>query len=197
MTRRTAGGFMAVGLAALLAGGLALRPALAQTGARWLHVRVVDGGDKAESVKVNVPVSVLETMAEVINDEHVKDGRIHLGGDGLDADQLRKMWQAVRSSQDMEFVTIQSDDATVKVAKSGRYLLAKVDGTGHGDGAEKIEVKVPLDVLDALLDAPDGQLNLKAALQALAAHDDGALVQVHDGTSDVRVWIDSKADADI
>jgi hypothetical protein len=192
-----AGGWVAAGLAALVVGGLALTPALGQTGGRWLHVRVVDGGEKAESVKVNVPVSVLETLADVIKDEHIKDGKINLGGEGLDADQLRKMWQAVRNSQDMEFVTVQSDDQTVKVAKSGRYLLAKVDGTGHGPGASKVEVKVPLDVVDALLNAPDGQLNVKAALQALAAYEDGALVQVHDGTSDVRVWIDSKAEADI
>jgi hypothetical protein len=195
MTRTTAGGWVAGGVAALLAAGLALAPALAQTGGRWLHVRVVDGSEKAASVKVNLPVSVLETMAQSIEDDHFRDGKIEIGHDGFDAAQLQDLWKAIRASQDMEFVTVESDDATVKVAKSGKYLLANVDGR-DGDGG-KVQVKVPLDVVDALLSAPKGQLNVKAAIEALAKHDDGALVQVHDGSNDVKVWIDSKAEADV
>ncbi len=195
MTRTTMGGWMAGGVAALLAAGLALAPALAQSGGRWLHVRVVDGSVKAASVKVNLPVSVLETMAQSIEDDHFHDGKIEIGHDGIDAARLQEMWKAIRASQDMEFVTVESDDATVKVAKSGKYLLAKVDGH-DGDGG-KVDVRIPLDVVDALLQAPKGQLNVKGAIQALAAHDDGALVQVHDGANEVKVWIDSKAEADI
>jgi hypothetical protein len=182
-------------VAALLAAGLALAPALAQSGGRWLHVRVVDGSEKAASVKVNLPVSVLETMAQAIQDDHFRDGKIEIGHDGIDAAQLQAMWKAIRTSQDMEFVTVESDDASVKVAKSGKYLLAKVDGH-DGDGG-KVDVRIPLDVVDALLQAPQGQLNVKGAIEVLAAHDDGALVRVHDGASEVKVWIDSKAEADI
>jgi hypothetical protein len=195
MTRTKAGGWVAGGAAAVLAAGLALAPALAQSGGRWLHVRVVDGGDKAASVKVNLPISVLETMAQSIEDEHFKDGRIDIGHQGIDAEHLQEMWKALRSSQDMEFVTVESDDAQVRVAKSGKFLLAKVDG--HDGDHGRVEVKIPLDVVDALLQAPKGQLNVKAAIQALAAHEDGALVTVHDDKDDVKVWIDSKAEADV
>lgn len=195
MTRTTIGGWVAGGAAALLAAGLALAPALAQSGGRWLHVRVVDGSEKAASVKVNLPVSVLETMAQAIEDEHFRDGKIEIGHDGINAEQLQDLWKAIRASQDMEFVTVESDDATVKVAKSGKYLIAKVDGH-DGDGG-KVDVRIPIDVVDALLQAPKGQLNVKGAIQVLAAHDDGALVQVHDGANEVKVWIDSKAEADI
>jgi hypothetical protein len=118
MTRTTMGGWVAGGAAALLAAGLALAPALAQSGGRWLHVRVVDGSEKAASVKVNLPVSVLETMAQAIEDDHFRDGKIEIGHDGIDAAQLQDLWKAIRASQDMEFVTVESDDATVKVAKS-------------------------------------------------------------------------------
>jgi hypothetical protein len=197
MTSRTVGRWVAGGLAVATVLAMTLVAAPAQAGDRWLHVRVVERGDKGESVKVNLPIAVLETLANAIEDEHFKDGKVSLGGDGIDAEHLRQMWQAVRDSKDMEFVTVESDDETVRVAKSGRYMLVKVDGKGHGDEAEKVDVKVPLDVVDALLNAPDGRLNVKAALQALAAHEDGALVQVHDGSSDVHVWIDSKAEAEI
>src|SRR5262249_57626731 len=103
MKRTTAGGWVAGGAAALLAAGLALAPALAQSGGRWLHVRVVDGGDRAASVKVNLPVSVLETMAQSIEDEHYKDGKIEIGGhDALDAERLQGMGKAIRASPDKE-----------------------------------------------------------------------------------------------
>jgi hypothetical protein len=106
------------------------------------------------------------------------------------------MWQALRSSGDMEFVTIESDDETVRVARSGHYMLAKIEGSRDGDGSrERVDVKVPLKVVDALLDAPEGELNLKGALQILADYDDGDLVTIHDDSTDVRIWIDDRSDS--
>ena len=181
----------------VMAGGAASLRGADTTG-RWIHIRVMEKGDKGETVRVNLPVSVLETMASSIEAEHMKDGRIQLGNADVKAEDLRAMWQSIRSSRDMEFVTVESGDETVRVAKSGDYLLARVHGQdGDKDrdkDGEKVEVKVPIKVVDALLDAPEGQLNVKAALQVLAAHDAGDLVQVHDGDSHVRIWIDSRAD---
>ncbi len=179
--------------AALLAGAAAA----SETDGRWLHVRVKDRGNHGESVKVNLPISVLETMASSIEAEGMKDGRVQFADNDLSFDQIRSMWQAVRSSQDMEFVTVESGDETIRVAKSGGYLLAKIRGNEDGNkSGETVDIKVPLDVVDALLSAPKGELNVKAALQILAAHDAGALVEVHDGDSDVRIWIDSRANAE-
>jgi hypothetical protein len=179
--------------AALLAGAAGA----SETDGRWLHVRVKDKGDHAESVKVNLPISVLETMASSIEAESMKDGRVQFADNDLSSDQIRSMWQAVRSSQDMEFVTVESGDETIRVAKSGGYLLAKIRGNenGHKSG-ESVDIKVPLDVVDALLSAPKGELNVKAALQILASKDAGAIVEVHDDDTDVRIWIDSRANAE-
>jgi hypothetical protein len=182
-----------LGVLLVAAGSASLQGA--DTTGRWIHVRVMDRGEKGETVRVNLPVSVLETMASSIEAEHMKEGRIQLGDSGLKAEDLRAMWQSIRSSRDMEFVTVESGDETVRVAKSGEFLLAKVhDGQGGDKDGERVEVKVPIKVVDALLDAPEGQLNFKAALQALASHDAGDLVQVRDGSSHVRIWIDSRAD---
>jgi hypothetical protein len=95
----------------------------------------------------------------------------------------------------MEFVTVESDDAKVRIAKSGHFLLANVDPTDNGHES-KVQVRVPLEVVDALLDAPEGELNVKGALQALAAEHTGDLVTVSDGSSKVRIWIDERADAE-
>ena len=169
----------------------------AETAGRWLHVRVMDTGERQEKVKLNLPVSVLETLASSIEADHMKDGRVQLGDSGLKPEQLRAMWQALRSSGDMEFVTVESSDETVRVARSGNYMLAKIRSTRDGDkGRDRVDVKLPLKVVDALLDAPEGQLNFKGALQILAAQDEGDLVTIQDDTSDVRIWIDSRNDTE-
>jgi hypothetical protein len=199
MTRRTATGWKAAGLAVLLvAGGLAFWAAsAADTAGKWLHVRVVGDGDKNESVRVNLPIAVLETMAESIQAEHFKEGQVHLGDTGLKAAQLRAAWESIRTSKDMEFVTIDSDDENVRVAKAGRHLVIKVNEGGARGRRGTVDVKLPIEVMDALLDAPEGQLNVKAAIQALVEFGTGDIVQVHDGTSRVRIWIDDSSASDI
>jgi transcriptional regulator of met regulon len=183
-------------LGAALAAAMPVPAIGAGTEGRWLHVRVLDRSERVEKVRINLPLTMLETMASSMQAEHVKNGRVQMGDSGLTPDQLRAMWQSLRSSGDMEFVTIESDDETVRVARSGNYMLAKIEGSRDGDGSRgKVDVKVPLKVVDALLDAPEGELNFKGALQMLADYDDGDLVTIHDGTSDVRVWIDDRSDS--
>jgi len=199
MTRRSLAGWTMAG-ALVLAGGLASGLAAPADG-KWIHIRVVDGDDKATSVKVNMPVTALVSMADVIQDEHIKDGHVMIGHEGIDAQKLRNVWQSLRNAQDMEFITVESDDENVRVAKSGRFMIAKVNGHGHGPNSvdtngEQVQVRVPLEVVDALLDAPDGQLNIKSALEALASQHTGELVSVTDGSSKVKIWIDEKADTE-
>ncbi|HYV20693.1 MAG TPA: hypothetical protein VFC25_16840 [Verrucomicrobiae bacterium] len=198
MKRASLAGWAATGAAAVVATGLALA---APADGKWIHIRVIDGDDKATSVKVNMPVTALVSMADVIQDEHIKDGHIQIGHEGVDAAKLRDVWQSLRTAQDMEFITVESDDEDVRVAKSGRFMIAKVNGRGHGRNSvdtngEQVQVRVPLEVVDALLDAPDGQLNIKSALEALASQHSGELVTVTDGSSKVRIWIDDKAETD-
>jgi hypothetical protein len=73
------------------------------------------------------------------------------------------------------------------VSKSGDLLLIRVREDGD---EEKVEVKIPIAVVDALLSAPDGKLNLAAAIKALGEHGHGDLVTVRDRESHVRIWID-------
>jgi len=169
----------------------------AETTGRWIHIRVLDRSEREESVRINLPVGILETLAASIEADHMKGGRVRLGETGLKPDQVRAMWQALRSSGDMEFVTVESASETVRVARSGDYMLARIRSAGDGDkGREKVDLKVPLKVVDALLDAPEGELNLKGALQRLAEHDAGDLLTIQGGASDVRIWIDSRSTAE-
>ena len=124
MTRKGMAGWVA---AAALAVGVGAGIGLAAPAdGKWIHIRVVDGDDRQTNVKVNMPVSALISMADAIQDEHFKGGHVRIGEDGIDAAKLRDAWQSVRNARDMDFITVESDDETVKVAKSGRFMIARV-----------------------------------------------------------------------
>src|SRR6185436_6991024 len=76
MTRKGKAGLTAAGVLALTAGiatGLALA---GPADGKWIHIRVVDGDDRQSTVKVNMPVTALISMADAIEDEHFKDGHV-------------------------------------------------------------------------------------------------------------------------
>ena len=56
----------------------------------------------------------------------------------------------------------------------------------------EVEVKVPIRVVDALFSSGKDELDLVAALHALAAQGATELVSVKDQENTVRVWLDSK-----
>ena len=61
---------------------------------------------------------------------------------------------------------------------------------------QDVYVRVPLEVVDALFSAGPNELNLVAALHALASHGDTELVTVKDSENSVRVWVDAKNTSD-
>jgi hypothetical protein len=56
-------------------------------------------------------------------------------------------------------------------------------------------MKIPGAVVDALLSSPGEQLNLGAALKALARHGEGEIVTVTGDGETVRIWIDDNSDS--
>jgi hypothetical protein len=172
-------------------------------------------------VCVNVPLELAEKILPAINKNQLHGGKVTI--DKLDADgvDFRALLDAVRSSKDGEFVTVNGKDGEdVRVAKQGGFLLVHVtDASGHvthhhhadkdsadkkqGDGNQAakesvaanvshVEVKIPLSVVDALLSGKKDELDLIAGLHMLSAQGDTELVSVKDGEDTVRVWIDSK-----
>ncbi len=98
---------------------------------------------------------------------------------------------AVRTSKDGEFVTVQNKDSDVRVAKQSGYLFVHVFERTHPRKSQ-VEVKVPMKVVDALFSAGKDELDLVAALHALSSQGDTELVSVKDEENTVRVWLDSK-----
>jgi hypothetical protein len=61
---------------------------------------------------------------------------------------------------------------------------------------QDVYVRVPLEVVDALFSAGPDELNIVAALHALASHGDTELVTVKDSEKSVRIWVDAKNTAE-
>ena len=162
----------------------------------WLHVRV-DGHD-GEKVSVNLPLSLVEAAIPMISDAHFDQADfrlddIHWGhGNRISITDLRHLWQELESSPDMTFITVEDDDETVKVSKANGYLL--INAEEHDD--ESVEVRIPLSVVDALLSGDGETLDIRAAIEALAAHGEGELVGISESDEEVRVWIDSSSASD-
>lgn len=174
-------------------------PVLAQTSAKteqWIHVRVESKDNSGETVKVNVPVEMAVKVLPAIHHEQLQGGKVHISkGDLKDVD-LRALLDAVRSAKDGEYVTVESNEDNVRVSKNAGYLYVHVEEKKHGEKtakvASKVEVKVPIRVVDALFSAGKDELDIVAALEALSSNGDTELVSVKDDENTVHVWIDSK-----
>jgi len=207
--------------AVLAAAALALSPlgALAQTTSgqsttessapskdRWLHVRVISSDGNGETVRVNVPLELAEKVLPAVNHDRLHDGKVRIDDSRVNDVDLRAIVDAVRTTKDGEFVTVQKDDCDVRVAKQNNNLIVHVvEKCLHGKcGDEKgehakatgektqVEIKIPMKVIDALFSAGKDELDLVAALRALSAQGDQELVSVKDRENTVRVWLDSK-----
>jgi hypothetical protein len=179
---------------------------------QWIHVRVENKDNKEEKVRVNVPVEMAIKVLPAINKEQLHNGKVRIDDAHLNDVDLAALLDAVRTSKDGEYVTVQSHENDVRVAKNNGYLYINVTDKSpkhkevakDKDGKEvaklsaesKVEIKVPMKVVDALFSAGKNELDLVAALRALSASGDTELVRVKDADSTVHIWIDSKNIAD-
>jgi len=188
---------------------------------RWIHIRVVSSDNRGETVRVNVPLDMAEKVLPAINKDRLHGGKVRLDEMNCDGVDIKALLDAVRTTKDGEFVTVQSTDADVKVAKQAGYLLihatdksgshnfhrrhrqseeaTKEDGPEKSEKAvavgareSKVEVKVPMKVIDALFSAGKSELDIVAALRALSSFGDTELVSVKADDNTVRIWLDSK-----
>jgi hypothetical protein len=160
---------------------------------RYLHVRV-DGATAGERVRVNVPLSLAEKILPAIDSGDLHNGRVRICKADLDNVDIRAILDAVRTSPDNEFVTVEEHDQHVRVAKSGGNLVVHViDKDRH---PETVDVTIPMTVVDALVaTAKSDELDIAAAIRALSDAGASFLVTVHDAEQDVRIWVDGQSTA--
>lgn len=158
---------------------------------RWLHVRVSNPSKNEETVRVNVPLELAEKVLPTINKDRLHSGRVRFDDIDCHGIDLRALVDAVRTSKDGEFVTVQNKDSDVRVAKHNGTLFVHVFEKNRPRKSE-VEVKVPMKVVDALFSGDKDELDLVAGLRALSSQGDTELVSVKDEENTVRIWLDSK-----
>lgn len=182
------------------------KPEASSGAERWLHV-AVDSRNSAdgERVRVNIPISLARSVLTSIQHGPVNHGVVRLENCHMDDVDMRAILKAVKAAQDGEFVTVEAKDTNVRVRKLGGMLLIHVvDKSGkhvrihHGTpaGEENVDVRVPIEVADALFSGNADELNVGAALDVLARHEQLELVSVQDAENKVRVWMDTKTTQD-
>ena len=93
---------------------------------RWLHVRVVNPDSKGETVRVNVPLELAESILPTINKERLHNGKVTIDQGHLNDVDLHALMNAIRNAKDGEYVTVQGSDQDIRVAKQGGRLLVHV-----------------------------------------------------------------------
>lgn len=183
--------FAALVLLTAAAGLSPIASAQAAQTERWLHVRVDNQVAKGEMVRINLPLSLAEKVLPAINKDRLHNGRITIRGADVNGIDLRALLDAVRTTRDGEFVSVQGTSGDVRVVKQAGYLLVHVRGNKDATN-KRVEIRMPLTVVDALLSSGSNELDLVAALRALGAQGDTELVSAKDEKSTVRIWLDSK-----
>jgi hypothetical protein len=154
----------------------------------WVHVHVQDSL-KSETVKVNLPISVIETMLPMIQEEKIREGKININDRELRIADLRKAWNDIRDEGDMEFVSVESPDGNVRVYIQGNFLFVQPQEKSKDS---KVDIRIPLKVVDAMLSGTGNELNLTAGIKALRDSGVKDIITVKDNHTSVRVWVDDK-----
>lgn len=155
---------------------------------RWLHVRVSEEGTDPVEVSVNLPLTLIESALALIPAEVEEEIRMELNEVDFDMEELRAFWREARNTDDATFVTVESEEESIRVAKEGDFLVAET--TELREGGAEVSVRFPFEILDALFEGEENKLDLAGAVRALAEHGDGDIVTVKDGETRVRVWVD-------
>jgi hypothetical protein len=132
-----------------------------------------------------------EKILPAINNHGMHDGKVTIHNAEMNGVDVRALLDAVRTAPDNEFVTVTNKDSNVRVAKANGNIIVHV--IGKQNKGQKVDVTVPLKIVDALFDTEkNDELDVAAALRALSDAGDILLVTVQDSSQKVRVWVDSR-----
>jgi len=161
---------------------------------KYLHVRVTSGSDK-EVVSVNVPLSLAEKVIPAINHGKLNQGKVTIDNADMKDVDVRAILDAVKNSPDGDYVTIQGKDQDVRVAKSKGNLIVHVTDKSGGKekSGQKVDVIIPMSVVNALVPSDKHEIDLVAAIHALSNSGEKLMVTVHDADDDVKVWVDAES----
>ncbi len=159
----------------------------------WLHVHVTGEDDGAGNVSINVPLSAAEPMIALVPHRILSNGQLSLAGRDvpINVPAMRDLWRALTEVGDTEFVTVEGEDETVRVARAGDQITVRVEERDEEE-METVDVQLPIAVVDALLSGDGDTLDVRAAVERLSELR-GDIVRVTEDERRIRIWIDEVA----
>ena len=153
---------------------------------RWLNVDVTEQSSNT-NVKVHLPLDLVLTVIDGVKVDHFDAGKVDLELGDADV-EWAKILSAIKDAPDGKFVTVASDDADVEVKKQSGLMTVHVTEKVHDNAV--VDVKLPMNLIDAVSIDEDNRIDVKAILSSLASLPDGELVKVTSDEANVRVWVE-------
>lgn len=156
----------------------------------WLHVHVEDP-TKEETVRINMPISLMETLLPMVEENAIHDGKIRIDDRSISKSELKKLWSAIKKEGDTDYVTIEKPGEKVVVSMQGKFFVVQTQKGSRGN----VDIRIPAAVMDAMLAGSGDQLDLMAAVKALRESGIKDIITVKSDDSSIRVWIDNNKQA--
>ena len=154
---------------------------------RWVNVHVTENSSNT-NVEVHLPLNLVLTVLKNVDVENFRGGHVDLELDDDMDINFPEIMAAVKDAPDGKFVTVTSDEADVNVHKQGGTIYVTVDQ--KEDEMAKVEVTVPMELMDAFSFGEENTLDVAALLQSFDKLPNGELVRVTSNEANVRVWIE-------
>jgi len=166
---------------------LAAPAAYADDETRWVNVHVTENSSNT-NVEVHLPLNLVLTVLRNVDVENFHGGHVDLELDDDMDINFSEIMAAVKDAPDGKFVTVTSDEADVSVHKQAGTLYVTVNQ--KEDEMAKVEVTMPMELMDAFTFGEENTLDIAALLQSFDKLPNGELVKVTSNEANVRVWIE-------
>jgi hypothetical protein len=132
-----------------------------------------------------MPLSLIEVVVDNIEPARVvKEIKSEKGID------IAKIWKQMRDMDIDEFITIDKDDAKVKVYKDHDFFKITVhQESGEGTDAD---LRIPFGFMDYLLDADRDKFDFQEMVNSLKGHLPLTLVEATHEDGSIKVWLEEK-----
>jgi hypothetical protein len=157
----------------------------------WLHVKVEERNGDEETVRINLPLNLVESLLPLIDAEGLERGHLSIDCEELEDIDMKEVVKQLKDAPDAEYVTVESDDENVHIRKKDGFLEIKVESR-H----DNVKIKVPFEVATSIFNSDRGdEIDLIALVQTLKKYRNTDLVTVEEDDTTVRIWIDEDCDS--
>ena len=139
-----------------------------------------DGDEGADfDANINLPLSAVAPLLSLVPHGALSDRLLDPAGDEVNVGAMRDLRRAIAGVGEAEFVAVDGEDETVRIARTGDRINVQVQECDE-DGGETVDIRIPVAVVNALLSGDGETLNVHAAVEQLGELR-GDIVRVNGG----------------